>query len=610
MSADSFRAKIFSRRLLVLSGVQAIGLTALVGRLVQLQVIESDKFSTKAESNRISVVPLSPERSPIFDRYGEKIATNLQNFNAVILPERAREGAGISVVLQRYGEIMNLSPEETEEIIKDVEAASLLKPILVSEQLTWDQVAALEVASPSLPGVQIVEGLSRLYPMGATYAHIVGYVGRPTAHEVRDASVLNLPGMRIGRTGVEASFEESLRGTAGNREVEVDAFGRELKDLRRTPAKQGKTYTLTVDTGLQEYTLNRLALQRSAAAVVMDIVTGDVYAMVSIPGFDPNMFVSGISWDEWNDLSTNTYTPLVNKAVSGRYAPGSTFKLVSLLAGLEDNIIKPTTRVTCTGRYEFADQYYHCWARYGHGEVGPRLSIAASCDIFFYHLAEKLGIDKISTAARKFGFGSKTGLGLKGEASGLVPDGNWKSRIFDTNWLTGDTLITSIGQGYMLATPIQLAQMTARIASGNEVRPRLIKAENGVERPPEPFPSLEIGARNLRRIHSYMIDAVEKEFGTAYKVRIRERGKKMAAKTGTSQVRRISLRERETGVRKNKNIEWNERDHALFVAFAPVKSPRYACAVVVEHGGSGGVTAGPIARDILLDCQFRNPAGI
>ena len=455
-------------------------------------------------------------------------------------------------------------------------------------------------------------GQTRHYLSGKEAAHVIGYVGAVTEKELAGDPILALPGFRIGKNGAEKIFEGHLRGKAGSRQVEVNAYGRIIRELRRDEGQPGDDYVLSIDMGLQEYANARIS-HESASAVVIDVHSGELMALVSSPSFNPNSFTTGISQTEWNALMANPRFPLTNKAVSGQYSPGSTFKMMVALAALEGGHIDPAGEVFCTGHLDLGNRRFHCWKRGGHGRMNMYTGISRSCDFYFYELASRVGVDNIAAMARRFGLGEKLGIDLPSERKGLIPTRDWKLAVYGVPWQKGETLVIGIGQGFVLATPLQLAVMTARIANGGiAISPKLVRETQRVgKRLPdsrEPFPSMGLSVANLAVVQKGMLDVTNDPRGTAYRARIEESGMAMAGKTGSVQVKRITKAERERGVVKNEDREWKDRDHALFVGYAPVDSPRYAVSVVVEHGGGGSKAAAPIARDLLREVQRRDPA--
>ncbi len=604
---DLDRVKTFNRRTALLAGGKFVLLSALVGRLYYLQVVEADRYATLADENRINLRLLPPPRGRILDRHGELLAANRLNYRAVLIPEQTQS---VEATLEALGRLIPIGEGERRKVLRESGRKRGFVPITVREDLTWAEVSRVEVNAPDLPGVTIDVGQTRHYPLAATAAHITGYVAAVSEDELTGDPLLELPDFRIGKSGVEKIYDMALRGSAGNSRVEVNAYGRVIRELARQEGQPGDDLVLTVDHGLQRFASDRLADQ-SAAAVVLDIHTGDVLALVSNPSYDPNAFSKGLSSEAWRELIENPRKPLADKAIAGQYPPGSTFKMIVALAALEAGVLTPEHRVVCTGKIRLGNRLFHCWKRQGHGERRMVDAIEQSCDVYFYDVARRVGIDRIAKMARRFGFGEPTGIDLPGERPGLVPDRAWKLGKIGVPWQKGETLIVGIGQGYLLATPLQLAVMAARIGNGGvAVRPRLTRrraAASGAAAAPE-FASIGISPASLKVVTDGMRRVTNSSRGTAYRARIVEPDMAMAGKTGTSQVRRIEARERLTGVRKTEDKPWIERDHALFVAYAPVAAPRYAVAVVVEHGGSGSRIAAPIARDILIETQRRDPA--
>ncbi len=589
-----------TRRGLVMLGLQA-GVIGLLGlRMRTLQVEQADEFRLLAEENRINIRLLPPARGLIYDRNGNVLAENRQNYRVTIVREQAGD---VAAALRRLARLIPLSAEEQADVLKEVNRRSAFVPITVTEHLTWEEVARVAANAPSLPGITPEVGLSRHYPDGYPVAHVVGYVGPVSERDLENLEdpdpVLQIPKFQIGKTGVEQRMEEALRGAAGNSRIEVNAMGRVMREIDRREGVSGKDLHLTIDQALQAFALERMASE-SAAAVVIDVTNGDIVASASAPGFDPNDFVFGISTGKWNALLNNDHRPLSNKAVSGAYPPGSTFKMVVALAALEAGEISPGETIWCGGYHQLGNRRFHCWKGGGHGHVNLNLSLKGSCDVYYYQVAERVGIDRISEMARRLGIGIRHDLPLPAVSEGLAPTREWKQRNHDEDWRIGDTLNAGIGQGFMLATPLQLALMSARIATGKMVVPRLIRATDGIPVPVEEPADLGIGANALDHVRRGMISVVNDAGGTARRSRIEVEGMAMAGKTGTSQVRIITADERARGVTRNEDLPWNRRDHALFVCYAPYDAPRYAVSVVVEHGGGGSAAAAPIARDIML----------
>ena len=602
--------KTFTRRAVLLGGGQALLFSVLVGRMYYLQVVQTDRFRLLAEENRVNLHLLPPLRGKIVDRFGTPLAINDPNYRVVIVPEQT---ANMRDTLQTLARILPLSNEEIDRLVRDRVRQRAFLPMTVKANLDWDMVSRVEVNLPDPPGASIEVDQSRSYPFGGTTSHVLGYVGTPAENEVGDDPLLQLPGFRIGKSGLEKVYDTKLRGTAGTSEVEVNALGRIIRELDRHEGKPGAELVSTLDIGLQQYVQQRLSAQRSASAVVLDIMTGDVLAMGSTPSFDPAVFNRGLSPADWQDLSTDPGHPLINKAMAGQYPPGSTFKTMTAMAALEAGV-DPSYSVFCPGVFNLGNLSFHCWWKGGHGTLDMLGGIKHSCDVYFYDLARKVGIDTLAGMARRFGLGQPTGIDLPGEKGGLIPDTAWKKATLKDSWHPGETVIAGIGQGFIQATPLQLAVMVARLANGGfALKPRLVRpAKLTDETGPDPtavqFAPMGVNLNHLKLVWEGMRRVVNDPDGTAYNARISQPGMEMAGKTGSAQVRRITMAERLMGVRKNEDLPWAMRDHALFIAFAPVQQPRYACSVVVEHGSAGARYAGPIAHDILLECQLRDPA--
>ena len=593
-------ARKVTRRALFLGGCQAAVVAVLGARLRYMQVEQADQFRLLAEENRVSIRLIPPARGQIFDRAGVLVAGNEQNYRVSI----TREDAGdVEAVLRRLAEGIPLTEEDIEKTLREVKRRSPFVPIIVAERLSWEQLSWVSVNAPALPGVQPEVGLSRVYPLDQDFAHSVGYVGPVSENDLAQLEnpdpVLQIPKFQIGKVGVERRLEDALRGSAGSRRIEVNAAGRVMRELDRREGDEGADVVLTLDAALQNYARIRLG-EESASAVVMDVQTGDLVSVVSAPSFDPNLFVRGISSADFRGLMDNDHRPLSNKSVSGAYPPGSTFKMVTALAALEAGVITPETTVRCPGYYEAGGRRFHCWKRGGHGAVNLNRSLSESCDVYYYDIAQRVGIDAIAAMAERLGLGVRHDLPMSAVAEGLNPNKQWKRERRGQDWLIGDTINASIGQGYVLSSPVQLAVMTARLATGLAVAPRLVKAIGGAEVPLTPPPPLGVKPQNLRAIQQGMYSVTNIRTGTAYSSRSDDKATLIAGKTGTSQVRNITAAERARGVLRNDQLPWNRRDHALYVAYAPADAPRYAVSVVVEHGGGGSGVAAPIARDILL----------
>ena len=597
-------ARRMTRRALFVGGLQ-LGIAGTIAwRMQSMQVEQADQFRLLAEENRINMRLLPPARGLLFDRNGLPIAENEQNYRVVMV----REDAGdVDEVLARLLDIVNLDPNDVERAKEEMRRRSPFVPVTIADRLDWDDVARINVNAPALPGISAEVGLSRRYPWGTDLAHVTGYVGPVSDYDLSRIDdqdpLLQIPKFQIGKTGVENKLEHTLRGSAGTKRIEVNALGRVMREIDRQEGIPGKDVQLTIDARLQSYIEARLEGE-SAGAVVIDLEDGDLRAVVSAPSFDPNLFVRGISTTDWTALNENKYRPLAAKAVQGTYPPGSTFKMVTGLAALEAGVVSPDETVYCPGYTNVGGTRFHCWRSGGHGNINFHESLKQSCDCYYYEISQRVGIDKIAEMARKLGLGIRHDVPLSAVAEGLAPDKAWKRSARGEEWRIGDTVNASIGQGYVLASPLQLAIMTARIATGREVNPRLIKSVDGIATPSGMGGSLGLNENLLRRCRASMDAVVNHSRGTAGRSRIEAPEMKMAGKTGTSQVRRITAEERARGVTSNADLPWERRDHALFVSYAPVENPRFAVAVVVEHGGGGSTAAAPIARDVMLQALY------
>ena len=602
-----------TRRAIVLSGGMA-GVVAILGwRMRQIGVEQTNEFRLLAEENRINIRLIPPTRGLIFDRRGQALAYNEANYKIDMVREQTEDP---EAVLRRLADIVPISDEDIAAALEQMKKRRAFVPITVAQDLDWAHIAAVSANAPALPGITPELGHYRLYPFADDFAHVLGYVGRVSDYDLNQTNdtdpLLLIPGFQIGKSGVENKVEKSLRGSAGVKRIEVNSLGRVMRTLGREESQPGANVQLTVDNRLQNFALKRLG-NESGAVVVMDVRNGDLLAMVSAPSFDPNKFVRGISVDDWNALNENTFKPLLNKAVTGTYPPGSTFKMVTALAALKHGFIAPDEKISCRGFINLHDRKFHCWRRNGHGRMNLHNSIKQSCDVYYYEVAQRVGIENISAMARELGIGVTHDLDLPAVRAGLAPTKAWKKSRRGADWVIGDTLNAAIGQGFMLASPLQLAVMVARIASGNRIEPRLVNAIDNTPQPVRGREPLDLKLDHLARVRKGMFGVVNERGGTAGGSRLRLKGIAMAGKTGTSQVRAITKEERARGVTRNEDLPWERRDHALFVAFAPHDNPRYAISVVVEHGGGGSRVAAPIARDVMTqafelgDLNYRAP---
>ena len=617
-ATSSHDDRTFSRRALMAGvggGAVWAGLTA---RLMQLQIFEGDKYALEADENRIRLDPAPAQRGRIFDRFGQTLAGIKRNFYVAVVPEATNN---LTDVLDRLSKLIPISDARKARILREASSQARFVPIVVADDLSWEEFAKVNVQAPELAGVVADVGELRSYPMDAAFAHAVGYVGRANDAEIagiaatREGDPKTLrrlykhPDMRLGKSGVELFAEEWLTGQSGYQRVVVNADGRIIERLpspENAPVA-GNDLVLSFDAEIQKAAIRRFG-DESGAAVVMDIESGEILALVSTPAFNPNDFVSGISTAKYNTLLADERAPLYHKAYDGIYPPGSTFKMIVAAAALEAGVMRPNERVQCNGKIWFGGREFHCWKREGHGSVNLHRGIQQSCDVYFYEMARRAGAERISAMAQRFGLGQRYPLGMTGGAAAVVPNDAWKRANRGEPWYDGDTLNFGIGQGFLTSTPLQLAIMTARIARGEAAAsPTLIlhgpKPENAVDDLFEP-----ISQATAEALRAGMFAVTSEPGGTALRSGDLGDGVRLAGKTGTAQVRRITREERLAGVRKNEDIARKLRDHALFVAYAPADAPRYVCSVIVDHGGSGSKAAAPIARDILAQTLQIDPA--
>ena len=594
-----------SRRGLVLGGLQTAFIAGLAFRMRTLQVKEASEYRLLADENRINIRLIAPSRGEVYDRNGKIIARNEQSFRITIVKEDA---GNIEQTLYSLSNLMEISQRDAKRVIEEIERSAPFLPVTVRDQLSFDEIARIATNTPNLPGVSVEQGLSRVYPSLESFAHVVGYVGPVSDIDLKKSNaknpLLKIPRFQVGKVGIEKHYEDVLRGSAGVMKVEVNALGRVMRNLDRKEGKPGNNIQLTVDTELQSYIQARLGSE-SASAVVMNCKNGEILAISSSPSYDPNKFVKGISYSDFNELRDNKFRPLASKTVQDAYPPGSTFKIVTALAALEAKLIEPKDSFSCEGKIEVSNRFFHCWKKGGHGKMNLTKSLSESCDVYFYELALKVGIERINKMATKLGLGIKHDIPMSAITKGLVPSRDWKLKNREQEWLVGDTVNASIGQGYVLSSPLQLAVMAARLASGKNVKPILTKSINGQNiHDLKNIEDLDIDKSHLKFVRKALFQASNDRRGTAYGSRVISDAYRMAGKTGTSQVRNITDAERENGVTKNEDLPWKRRDHGLFINFAPHDKPEIAVAVVVEHGGAGSKSAAPIARDITLQALF------
>lgn len=593
MNRDNDKGKILLHRTLYVAAFSVFGLFCLILRLYFLQVVEGEKYKTLADENRIATRILVPPRGRVYDRNGILLASNTQDFQALIVSEQTPD---IDLTLERFKKLIDLSENEELKIRREIKNNRRFVPVKLKDNLSFEEVALLQLHAPDLPGIVIDEGINRVYPLGKYTAHFLGYVGAVSTKDEGSDPLLSVPGFKIGKSGLEKVFEKRLRGKSGNIKLEVNALGRVMKEIDRQNGIEGETIHLTIDSRLQKIAQDAFGDQ-SGAAVVLDVHSGEILAFVSAPSFDPNLFANGISFDDWNALLLNNRKPLNNKVVSEHYSPGSTFKIVVALAALQAGVINENTIFDCRGVMELGNHKFHCWKHSGHGPLNVVEALKYSCDIFFYETALRLGIDKIADMAHLLGLENTYNVGFENMQKGLIPTKAWKEKHLKSKWQQGETVIAGIGQGYVLVTPLQLAVMLSRVVNGGyEISPTFTKLSL---KDKAKIKKLPIDPKNIEIVKKGMYEVVNSVGGTARRAYFNINGMKMGGKTGTTQVRRISLKERQTGIIKDEDLDWKLRNHALFVGYAPQDLPKYAVAVVVEHGSSGSAVAAPIASQIL-----------
>ncbi len=591
-----------NRRMFILATAKVIILGGIVSRLFFLQIKENKKYLTLSDKNRIREWKLPPVRGNFTDFFGNTIAGNFEAYQLHLIPEQVEN---FRYTINRIKNILDLSDKQFTKILKKQKEIKPWETLIVADNLSWENFSKINNNLYDLNGVKPIISISRNYPYKENYTHILGYVSQANESDISTNEVIKekfVQGLKVGKIGLEKSFEDDLIGSNSIERYEVNAYGRRISQLAYQQGDQGKTIKLTVDTEIQKLA-NELLIGKAGSICVMDIFTGDIIAMHSSPSFDPNKFVFGISQDDWQLIRNNPMKPLLNKTLSGNYSPGSTIKPIVALSALENEIVSQKFTVICKGHkhpLELYGQTYHCWKKEGHGYMNMREAMKQSCDTYFYEVSRRLGVDKLSETAKKFGLGKKVFGNLFGnEKNGLIPNTEWKKNALGRNWLLGETIITGIGQGYIQTTPIQLCLMTAQIANGgHKIYPKLVLNQKNKDEEKDKFVSLVKNPKNINIIQDAMFSSTNEVRGTSYRSRIDDTKYQFAGKTGTAQVKRITETDRELDL-KTSEIAYEERDHALYVAFGPYKNPRYAISILIEHGGSGGSVAAPLAKKLF-----------
>ncbi len=588
-----------NRRMFITGSLKFFIMIGIVSRLFFLQVKENKKYLTLSDKNRIREWKLAPVRGEFRDYFGNVIAGNFEAYQLHVIPEEVED---FRYVIYRLKDLLGMTDKEFRKIIKKKNEIKPWETLIVADNLSWKKFSKINNHLYDLNGVKPVLSISRNYPFKDNFTHILGYVSQANANDIENTQAIKknfVPGLKVGKIGLEKTLEEELIGSNDIERYEVNAYGRRINQLEFQKGKKGKNIRLTIDSKVQELT-SELLRDKAGSICVMDIYTGSIVAMNSSPSFDPNSFVFGISQDDWQIIRNDPMKPLVNKTLQGNYSPGSTIKPLVALSALENGIIDTNFTVKCTGKKEMYGQTYHCWKEKGHGFVSLRNAMKQSCDTYFYEIARKLGVDRLSETAKKFGLGEKVfGELFNIEKKGLIPNTQWKKNALGSGWLLGETIITGIGQGYIQTTPIQLCLMTAQIANGgHKIYPKIIVDKKNEEQAFDRYSPLYKDSKNIKIIQDAMFSSTNEVMGTSYRSRIDDLKYQFAGKTGTSQVKKISERDRELDL-KLFEIPYEERDHALYIAYGPYKNPRYALSIIIEHGGNGSTAAAPLAKKLF-----------
>ena len=621
------KAKLISRRMFLLTAAKAIVVVGVLGRLISLQINESTKYKTLSDKNRFREWKIAPERGVITDYFNKEIASNSQVYQIHLIPENAQN---IEEIFFRLKGILNISDQKILSLRKKIAKQKPWDAVIVSDNLNWSEFSRVNLFLHELQGVEPVVSVARFYKDHSS-SHALGYVSQVSQKDLKNKKYLRniaVQGIAVGKTGLEKKLDEKMIGKVGFQRYEVNAFGKRIQQIKIDQGKAGESFKTTLDLEVQKYAAE-IIKDKAAAVCVMDIYSGDIVSMVSSPSYNPNAFVHGVEKNYWNELINNDKKPLTNKALSGLYPPGSTIKTLVALSALENGISKPLNKVKCTGKIELHGEKFHCWKKKGHGVMNMRSAIQRSCDVYFYEVARKLGVDRLSETAKKFGLGTKVLDGFTEEKSGVVPNTKWKKKFIGQNWYIGETLHSGIGQGYFQSTPIQLCRMTAQIANGGyEIKPRIIFNKEKInlknfldfklKSPNLPLPKdlftssfklkpLFKNSEHINFIKDAMFASSNEPGGTSYRSRLKNERYTFAGKTGSSQIKKFTEAQRKAEI-KQEDIDYKSRDHALFIAFAPYKDPKYAISVVIEHGGSGSSSAAPVAKKIIKKVLDRHEA--
>jgi len=610
------KSKLISRRMFILSSLKVIVFISIISRLFYLQISENIKYRSLSDKNRLREWKIAPQRGIIEDYFGTKIATNTQVFQLHMIPE---DVPNLEELFFKLSKIINFSERRKSILIKKIKKRKPWEAVIVSDNLSWPEFSRLNLFLHEIQGIKPVVAVDRKYFSDGSSSHIIGYVSETSVKDLENSALLreiNIPGLKTGKNGLEKSLNEQMIGKPGLQRFEVNAYGKRIKELKFIDGVAGQNFRTTIDHEVQKFSSSLIA-EKSGSVCVMDIYTGDIVSIVSSPTFDSNKFVHGISHNDWQELISNTRKPLINKPMAGLYPPGSTIKPIVALSALENDVISPKFPVNCKGSIELYGQKYHCWKEKGHGYMNLRSAIKQSCDVYFYEVSRRLGIDRLSVTSKEFGLGNKVLNSFSEEKAGTVPNTKWKLKHIGKGWVLGETLISGIGQGYFQSTPLQLCLMMAQLANGGyKIKPRIIddkyalqtmidawreeftSKNKNIEYTNPGLKKLYRNQENIKFVLDALYGATNEPMGTSYRSRLTKPEYVYAGKTGTSQIRTITAEERKLKL-KNKDLPYEKRDHALFTAFAPYKKPRYAISVVIEHGGAGSSGAAPIAKKVI-----------
>jgi penicillin-binding protein 2 len=585
---DIERNQLFTRRAFLLMSGKLGLLSILAGRMYYMQALRSSEYKTLSDKNRVSLITLYPQRGNIIDRNGKLIAISNENFRIIL---DRRENPNYKSSLEYLFSIFEFPNTQKEKIYQKIKKTSVKVPIVLWERASWQEVAVIEENLPYIPGIYVEVNKLRFYPYDFSSSHLVGYIGSVNEQEKKDSFYQNVGDFDIGKAGIEKFHDEDLRGNFGFKKMEVNAHGLFIRELTESKSMAGKDLNLTIDIELQNDIYNKFSKYVGGAAIAVDIHNGNILHFISSPGFNPNKFVGGVSNDYWGELLKDDFKPLINRSINNSYPPGSIFKLIVLLAALESGV-SPDHLVSCTGHMTVGSRKFRCWYKPGHGTLDMYGAIKHSCNSYMYAVSKIIGAEAIISMAKRFGFGEKTGIDLPGEITGFIPDKDWKISRFRQGWQIGDTVNTSIGQGYTLVTPLQLACMAGAIANGGTIyKPNFV--ESAIS---QVMRKINVSKEHLGIIRQGMFQVSNAPGGTAYGSRVTDDKYKIAAKTGTAQV--MSKRDDNHNL-SAESVHWTQRNHALCIGYGPFENPRFACAVVIDHGGSGSSAGAPMVRDIL-----------